>query len=749
MKPRILLTLLTLLFIAAPAGAQSKDFVADFLGKYRPVPEKAAAPPANPPSAMAQFLQSGEVPITLNDVVNMMVDQNLDIQSNRYTPRSSALQTLVFYRVLQPSLTVNVTLANNSSFSTSQLNGASSLGLLQNNFSVSYAKNLKWGTTVGVATTMARSKSNNAFSTFNPSYVGKITYSISQHLMRDRGSIVNLRQVYQAQNSEKISESQFEIQLTNLLVTAQKAYWDLVFSERDLQVKQASLELAKKTLEENKQKVDIGTMARIDVVQTQLDVAQRGDVVVGATGTVTQAQDQIKKLISNSNDSSLFMIRLKAMESPRPPRPNEIPELKDALAVAFENRPEIRQAMLDLKNKDLDVQYTKNQKSPSLDVSANFSQNGTGGEGLLVFTAPTTATYYMRVASYQGGATGGYRVLTTTNFPQNDRARDHRDVFCKWSDGGTTWGPTVRVNDSPGYFDDWLPEVTVDGVGRVFMADFDWRDATSTCGGGSNIYLYRSDDGGSTWIPGSRMTDVTTNWTDTYSTLLPNQGDYIGLTARDSTVFLAWADGRDADPTDASTLLDPDVYMTATTLSCQAAPVALVGTTVYSDTIVVTWSAPQGFQATLSRRVDAGAFVDIGPVTADASDQIVYVDLDVAPGHTYTYRLGVTGFCQTFAGTTSATVPGPPVLPFGITMIRPNPSRHDVFVELQRRGTAPAYLELLDITGRQIHKMEVPCPAGLFCAVNITQNISVKPGLYFVRLSEGSDESVKRVSIFP
>jgi hypothetical protein len=94
-------------------------------------------------------------------------------------------------------------------------------------------------------------------------------------------------------------------------------------------------------------------------------------------------------------------------------------------------------------------------------------------------------------------------------------------------------------------------------------------------------------------------------------------------------------------------------------------------------------------------------------------------------------------------------VPGPPALPFGITLIRPNPIRHDVFVELQRRGTAPAYLELLDVSGRQIHKVEVPCPAGLFCAVNITDGISVKPGLYFVRLSEGSDESVRRVSIFP
>ena len=377
MKTRISLTLLMLLLIAAPAGAQSKNFVADFLYRYNPEP--AAAPPADPPGSMAQFIQAGEIPITMHDVVNMMIDQNLDIQSNRFTPRSSALQTLVFYRVLQPSLTVNVTFANNSSFSTSQLNGASNLGLLQNNFSISYAKNFKWGTTVGVATTMARSKTNNAFSTFNPSYVGKITYSVSQHLLQNRGSLINLRQVYQSENNEKISESQFEVQLTNLLVTAQKAYWDLVFSEKDLQVKQASLNLAKQTLEENKQKVEIGTMAKIDVVQTQLDVAQRGDSVVGANGTVTQAQDQIKKLISSSNDSSMFLINLKPMESPRSPSPNEIPMLKDALATALENRPEIRQAMLDLKNKDLDVQYTKNQTKPALDVSANFSQNGTGG----------------------------------------------------------------------------------------------------------------------------------------------------------------------------------------------------------------------------------------------------------------------------------------------------------------------------------------------------------------------------------
>jgi outer membrane protein TolC len=411
MKPRILVTLFVLLFIAAPAWAQSNNFVKDFLRDYHPDGEKAAAPPANPPGLLAQFLQAGEIPISLNEVVNMMVDQNLDIQSNRFTPRSSALQTLVFYKVLQPSLTVNVTLANNSSFSTSQLNGASSLGLLQNNFSVAYAKNLKWGTTIGVATTMARSKTNNSFSTFNPAYVGKITYSVSQHLLQNRGSLINLRQVYQAENNEKMSDAQFEVQLSTLLVTAQKAYWDLVFAEKDLTVKQGSLTLAKQTLEENKQKVEIGTMARIDVVQTQLDVAQRGDLVVGANGTVTTAQDQIKKLISSSNDSSMFLINLTAMESPHTPQPDEIPTLKEALATALENRPEIRQAVLDLKNKDIDVQYSKNQTKPSLDVSANFSQNGTGGTQRIGNQLGGTAAEVI-----PGGVTDAFRQLFGFNY---------------------------------------------------------------------------------------------------------------------------------------------------------------------------------------------------------------------------------------------------------------------------------------------------------------------------------------------
>jgi hypothetical protein len=457
-----------------------------------------------------------------------------------------------------------------------------------------------------------------------------------------------------------------------------------------------------------------------------------------------------------------------------------------------------------------------------------FSQNGTGGSALLVFTAPATDTFFLRVASYGGAKIGKYRILTTLNTPQNDRARDQRDIFVKSSSNGTNWGPTVRVNDSPNHFDDWLPEVQVDGTGRVFVADYDWRDSAALCGGGSNAYLYRSDDGGTTWTPGERVSDVTTNWTTTYSTLLPNQGDYIGLIASESTVHVAWGDGRFGDPdiflatptagaactqtpvclvdtsatrtqisavwsapngfsaeilrsTDGGPFVDlgqvtassnqityqdntvtcGHVYtyglnapgfcqpvagaVTATPVTDQS-PVTSAAAAVDSTTITVTWGAPQGVQATVSRSAGTGPFVDLGTVTANASDQIVYVDLGLAPGETYTYRLALTGYCLPFVGQVSATIPGGG---FGITGIRPNPSKgKDVLVTFAIDPTAPATVELIDISGRQVKRINVTC-ASSTCEVNLTQGDRPKSGLYFVRLEQQGRESVKRVSIFP
>ena len=459
-----------------------------------------------------------------------------------------------------------------------------------------------------------------------------------------------------------------------------------------------------------------------------------------------------------------------------------------------------------------------------------FSQNGVGGEDLLVFTLPTTATYYIRVASYSGSRTGGYRILTTVNSPQSDRARDHRDVFAKASDDGQSWGPIVRVNDSPERFDDWLPEVAVDGSGRVFAAHYDFRDAVTICGAGSNVYLARSDNGGTTWIPEIRISDVTTNWTDTRSDLIPNQGDYIALFARDSTVFVGWGDGR--------SIVSPDVYVASATFACTSAPISLVGAQADTETVVVTWSAPDGLPATVYRRLGTGAYVDLGPVTsgpgdqivfvdatvearqtysyrlgvqgfcqpfvgevtvvaclssqvslvdaratmdtvtvtwsapaglpatlyrrvasgsyqslgpvtADAGGQIVYVDLGVVDGQTYSYRLGVQGFCEPFAGEVTVVVPGTLVFELALYGFVPNPTAGDVNVYFSLTSGERATLALYDITGRQLQHREVGTMGPGPHAVNLTQGVPIRAGVYFVRLSQGGRTKHKRVAIIP
>ena len=418
--------------IAAPLSAQTQTkWTEEFLMRFNPAEHRstdAAAPP--PPSqVVAQVFQTGTVPIGMQEVITMMLDHNLDIRSNRFTPRSTALQTLVFYRTFQPSIRFSSTISRDTSASTSQLNGAGTLSNLRHQFALNFTQPLKWGTTVAVDATMNRQSNNSIVNTFNPSYTSLVRYSVTQHLLRDRGKMINTRQIIVGQNNEKLSAIQFETQITNLIVTAQKTYWDLVFAGEDLKVKQRSLELAQQTLGENQTKVQIGTLAPIEVKLTESEVANRRRDLIQSTGSVVTNEDTIKKLVSSETDPSLFLVRLSAMDAPRRPASVVIPSLEEAVKVAMENRPELRQAAIDLENRDIDVLYLKNQKLPVLDVTLAYTQNGTGGTRTIrdsQFGGAVTSVVPGGIWNAWGQlfsfAYPGYSLNVTMNIPLSNKA---------------------------------------------------------------------------------------------------------------------------------------------------------------------------------------------------------------------------------------------------------------------------------------------------------------------------------------
>jgi len=371
MNTRKLFIFIFLITFATNAFA-GRSWVEDFLARYRPAVSSES-------QAIAAFAQGGPVPLGINDLLHLMLENNLDITVNSLPPQTAQFLINTFFQPFDPTLRISATASRNTTLGTSSLSGAPTLSVLSHTYSVGFGQTLLTGTSVGVNWLMTRSSSNNTFLLYNPAYSGSLQYSVSQHLLRDRSRDTNARQIRVAQNNQKMSDIQFEQQLIDLVSQAQNTYWDLVYAQEDIKVKARSKDLAEKTLEENKIQADVGTMAPIDVVQAESEAASREVDLITATYSETQVEDQVKKLITNHPDPGTVVSSLHPMDSVPLPSANDVMALQEAIRYALENRPEMRLLDLQLKNAQIDVDYTANHLKPILDINASYTQNGTGG----------------------------------------------------------------------------------------------------------------------------------------------------------------------------------------------------------------------------------------------------------------------------------------------------------------------------------------------------------------------------------
>lgn len=368
-----------------------------------------------------------------------------------------------------------------------------------------------------------------------------------------------------------------------------------------------------------------------------------------------------------------------------------------------------------------------------------FAQGEAGANVVWIFTLPVNGTYTLRVAST--GSTGAYQVRTGFAANTGERGRDHRDAFVTWSDNGTTWSnPPVRINDEPAGLDDWLPEVAVSGQGRVYAAWYDWRDAAAgTCGGQSNIYLARSDNGGASWFPLGTTSDATSVWTNVASNIQPNQGDYMSLFANNTAIYPCWSDGR---------LGNPDAFVSVWPLALTPTQVSLVSADAEPDRVRLEWyvADPNGFVATLERRNPGGLWSALGSLTPDGTGHLRYEDTDVTPGEQLEYRLAVPDNGGTaYLGLVTVLVPHG--LTLALAGARPNPAQRELAVSFTIPTAAPATLALLDVSGRLVRSIDVGALGAGAHTVDLGSGASLAPGMYVIRLVQGDRTLTTRVSI--
>ena len=174
---------------------------------------------------------------------------------------------------------------------------------------------------------------------------------------------------------------QFRQTIINTVATVKGLYYELIYSIDNLAAAQKSLELAKKLLEENEIRVKVGTMAPLDVVSAQSEVASREEGVIVADNALSEAEDNLKRTLFPLNDPAMWSTRI--VPTDRPSAEPVPVDIDAAVRNALETRTDVVAARKSLERSDYNVQYTQNQLLPQLDLVANYGGTGAGGTQLI------------------------------------------------------------------------------------------------------------------------------------------------------------------------------------------------------------------------------------------------------------------------------------------------------------------------------------------------------------------------------
>ena len=328
-------------------------------------------------------VRDGKLELTEADVVQLALQNNVDIQVERYAPVYNLWQIEKSRGILNPSFTLAATHNYKQDPTTSVLQGTDPSLSVTTDYSATYRKPFVTGTDVTAGFTEERLRSSSSFYSFNPSFTSGFNFSLTQHLLRDAGSLSRGHYLQVSQLNRDISEEDFATRVTDVVRSVLDTYWDLVFLTQDIKVKEDGLNLAQVVLDQNRAQVDAGTLARLDVTQAEAEVATRQEDLVTARYARRITEAALKKLISSRPDPGLVTAEITpTSQAPATPRAAAV-NVGQAIQRAQDMSPEVRRALIDLESRKIDVAFTANQLKPNLDVTAGYSQTGLGGTRIL------------------------------------------------------------------------------------------------------------------------------------------------------------------------------------------------------------------------------------------------------------------------------------------------------------------------------------------------------------------------------
>ena len=232
-----------------------------------------------------------------------------------------------------------------------------------------------------------RTTTNNIFTNFDPQLTSSFSASYTQPLLRNFKIDGTRQQLLISQKNREISDVQLQQSIAVTVRNVSNAYYDLMYAIGNLNVQRQSLELAQQSLKDNRARVEIGTMAPLDIVQAEAEVATREEV-----GDPRRGGDRARAGHRARRSSTTRRRRTSGARGSSPPSrsPSSRPWSTSTRAVrnALSQRTDIAVARKNLESNDVNIRYFQNQSMPDLNASVNYSAQAIGGVGLLRGPSP-------------------------------------------------------------------------------------------------------------------------------------------------------------------------------------------------------------------------------------------------------------------------------------------------------------------------------------------------------------------------
>jgi outer membrane protein TolC len=356
--------------------------------------EQAPAPAPAVTSQAGSGPQSGSstLRISSDEAVKMALENNLGIRAEQLNPQIETYAVAQARATFGPSV---VSQTSTRSSTTPPGNFLTGTAATQTNDSLRTNAGLQqlvpWGGgRYSLLWNASKLTTSDASSRFNPQLDSGLSAGYTQPLLRNFRIDSARQTVLLSQNRQQVADLQLRQTLTQTSRLVRNAYFDLVNAIAGLQVAQQSLDLTRQSLKNNERRVEVGTMAPIDIVQAQAEVAANEESVIVAEGQIRGAEDRLRTLIMNPSQPDFWTTRLEPSEQPTlSPQPVDV---DGAIANALANRTDIAQAKKEIEQTDIGLRYNRNQQLPSVDLTAAYDLVGTAGTQRQFELDPITGT---------------------------------------------------------------------------------------------------------------------------------------------------------------------------------------------------------------------------------------------------------------------------------------------------------------------------------------------------------------------